>query len=129
VSDAEQDDFGDRDGLDEQEGAIGAEDSQRAFRLAAQSNGNAPVTILMSRRFSSAAAVRRDASHHQAAMIMAKAPTSAAPLNAPRPATRPTSISCRFTIGKRLTVRFSSPVAGRAFLNWVWPANGPVTTC
>jgi len=70
--------------------------------LLPQSNGNAPVTILMSRRFSSAAAVRRDASHHQAATIMTNAPTSAAPLNAPRPAARPMSITCLFTIGQRL---------------------------
>jgi hypothetical protein len=34
VSDAEHDDFGDDDALDEQEGAIGAEDAQRAFNLA-----------------------------------------------------------------------------------------------
>src|SRR5215813_12625422 len=34
VSDAEHDDFGDDDALDEQEGAIGAEDPQRAFDLA-----------------------------------------------------------------------------------------------
>ena len=48
VSDAEHDDFGDDDALDEQEGAIGAEDPQRAFDLAPQSNGNLLVTILMS---------------------------------------------------------------------------------
>src|SRR5262249_16381202 len=71
--------------------------------LLPQSNGNLPVTILMSRRFASAAAVRRDASHHQAATIMAKAPTSAAPLNAPRPAARPMSITGRFTITHALT--------------------------
>ena len=41
--------------------------------LLPQSKGNLPVTTLMSRRFSSAAAVRRDASHHQAATIIAKA--------------------------------------------------------
>ena len=34
VSDSEHDDFGDGDALDEQEGAIGAEDPQRAFDLA-----------------------------------------------------------------------------------------------
>src|ERR1700736_6103735 len=34
VSDAEHDDFGDDDALHEQEGAIGAEDTQRAFNLA-----------------------------------------------------------------------------------------------
>ena len=34
VSESEHDDFGDRDALDEQEGAIGAEDPQRAFDLA-----------------------------------------------------------------------------------------------
>ncbi len=34
VSDAEHDDFGDDHALDEQEGAIGAEDAQRAFNLA-----------------------------------------------------------------------------------------------
>src|SRR5215469_12028166 len=65
--------------------------------LLPQSNGNLSVTILMSRRFASAAAVRRYAFHHQAATIMAKAPTSAAPLNAPRPAARPMSITFRFT--------------------------------
>ena len=48
VSDAEHDDFGDDDALDEQEGAIGAEDPQRAFDLAPQSNGILLVTILMS---------------------------------------------------------------------------------
>ena len=34
MSDAEHDDFGDGDGLDEQEGTIGAEDAQRALGLA-----------------------------------------------------------------------------------------------
>src|SRR5260370_17267588 len=34
VRDAEHDDFGDNNTLDEQEGAIGAEDAQRAFNLA-----------------------------------------------------------------------------------------------
>jgi len=34
VSDAEDDDFGDGDSLDEQEGAIGAENPQSAFDLA-----------------------------------------------------------------------------------------------
>lgn len=34
VSESEHDNFGDGDTLDEQEGAIGAEDSQRAFDLA-----------------------------------------------------------------------------------------------
>src|SRR5436190_21428772 len=34
VSESEHDDFGDGDALDEQEGAIGAEDPQRAFDLA-----------------------------------------------------------------------------------------------
>ena len=34
VSDAEHDDFADDDALDEQEGAIGAEDAQRVFNLA-----------------------------------------------------------------------------------------------
>jgi hypothetical protein len=48
VSDAEHDDFGNDDALDEQEGAIGAEDAQRAFNLAPQSNGNTPVIVLMS---------------------------------------------------------------------------------
>src|SRR6516165_11740775 len=37
---------------------------------------------------------------------MPKAPTSAAPLKAPRPAARPMSIMCRFTIGKRLDRTF-----------------------
>src|ERR1700751_3597461 len=48
----------------------------------------------------------RDAAHHQAAMIMAKAPASAAALNAPRPAARPAMITCRFTIGQRLDRTF-----------------------
>ena len=48
VSDAEHDDFGDGDALDEQECAIGAENPQRAFDFAPQSNGNLLVTILMS---------------------------------------------------------------------------------
>jgi len=48
VSESEHDDFGDGDALDEQEGAIGAEDPQRAFDLLPQSNGNLLVTILMS---------------------------------------------------------------------------------
>ena len=34
MSDAEHDDFGNDDALDEQEGAIGAENAQRAFNLA-----------------------------------------------------------------------------------------------
>lgn len=96
VSDSEHGDFGNGDALDEQEGAIGAEEAQRAF---GQLNGNAPVTVLISRRFSSAAAVRSEASHHQAAIIMTKAPISAAPLNAPRPTARPMSIMCRFMMG------------------------------
>src|SRR5207248_886464 len=37
---------------------------------------------------------------------MAKAPTSAAALNAPRPAARPMSNTCRFTIGQRLDRTF-----------------------
>src|SRR5271170_7881606 len=37
---------------------------------------------------------------------MAKAPTSAAALNAPRPAARPMSITCRFTIDQRLDRTF-----------------------
>src|SRR5205814_2237893 len=69
-------------------------------------------TILMSRRFASAAAVRRDASHHQAATIRAKAPTSAALLNAPRPAARLMSKTCRFTIGQWLDRTFSSACRG-----------------
>ena len=48
VSNAEHDDFGDGDALDEQEGAIGAKNPQRAFDFAPQSNGNLLVTILMS---------------------------------------------------------------------------------
>jgi hypothetical protein len=56
---------------------------------------------LMSRRFSSPAAVSSDASRHQLATIIAKPPMSAAPLNAPQPAARPTRIRCRFTINKR----------------------------
>ena len=46
VSDAEHDDFGDDDALDEQEGPIGAEDPQRAFDFAPPSNGKLLVTIL-----------------------------------------------------------------------------------
>src|ERR1700693_3085485 len=38
VRDAEHDDFGDNDTLDEQEGAIGAKDAQRAFNLASPVN-------------------------------------------------------------------------------------------
>ena len=49
--------------------------------LLPQSKGNLAVAILMSQRCSSVARVRRDASHHQAATIIAKAPPSAAPLN------------------------------------------------
>ena len=48
VSESEHDDFGDGDALDEQECAIGAENPQRAFDFAPQSNGNLLVTILMS---------------------------------------------------------------------------------
>jgi hypothetical protein len=48
VSESEHDDFGNGDALDEQEGAIGAEDPQRLSTLLPQSNGNLLVTILMS---------------------------------------------------------------------------------
>ncbi|HEY2186877.1 MAG TPA: hypothetical protein VGH39_17960 [Xanthobacteraceae bacterium] len=48
VSESEHDAFGNGDALDEQEGTIGAEDPQRAFDLAPQSNGNLLVMILMS---------------------------------------------------------------------------------
>ena len=102
VRDAEHDDFGDDDALDEQQGAIGAEDAQRAFSLAPPVERQLAVTVLMSRRFSSAAAVRREASHHQAATMMTKAPTSAAPLKTPWPAALPTSVMCRFMVGQRL---------------------------
>ena len=101
-SNAEHDDFGDGDAFDEQEGAISAEDAQRAFDLAPPVKRQCAGDDFDELKISSAAAVRRDASHHQAATIMTNAPTSAAPLNAPRPAARPMSITCLFTIGQRL---------------------------
>src|SRR5436305_14121282 len=64
-------------------------------------------------------AVRRDASHHQVATIMAKAPTSAAPLNAPRPAARPMSIRCRFPIGQQLDRTFQLGVSRRPRVSWI----------
>ena len=76
VSDAEHDDFGDGDTLDEQEGAIGAENPQRAFDLAppvkrqfAGDDFDELKICVRGRR----EAVRRDASHHQVATIMPKA--------------------------------------------------------
>jgi hypothetical protein len=48
VSESEHDDFGDGDALDEQEGAIGAEDPQRAFDLASPVKRQFAGTILMS---------------------------------------------------------------------------------
>ena len=57
MSDAEKDHFGDDDGLDEQEGAIGAKDSQRAFgltppvkRQSAGDDFDEPKVLVRSRR-------------------------------------------------------------------------------
>lgn len=57
MSDAEQDHFGDDDGLDQQEGAIGAENSQRAFgltppvkRQSASDDFDEPKVFVRSRR-------------------------------------------------------------------------------
>ena len=76
VSESEHDDFRDGDALDEQEGAIGAEDPERAFDLAppvkrqfAGDDFDELKICVRGRR----EAVRRDASHHQVATIMPKA--------------------------------------------------------
>jgi len=69
TSNAEHDDFGNCDALDKQEARSAPKMRSALSALLPQSNGKAPVTILISRRFSSAAAVSRDASHHQAATI------------------------------------------------------------
>src|SRR5437764_15411201 len=50
---------------------------------------------------------------------MAKAPTSAAPLNAPRPAARPTNIRCCFTIGQQLDRTFQLGVSRGQRASWV----------
>ena len=102
VSDAEHDDFGDDDALDEQEGAIGAEDAQRALNLAPPverqyaGDGFDELKVLVR------GCREKEASHHQATTMITKAPTSAAPLKTPRPAALPTSIMCRFMVDQRL---------------------------
>ncbi len=53
--------------------------------LLGQSSGSRRVAALISRRFSSAAVVRSEASHNHAATMRTNAPTSAAALKRPRP--------------------------------------------
>jgi len=54
---------------------------------------------------------------------------SAAPLNAPRPAARPMSITCRFTIGQRLDRTFQLGLSRAThFVDWGREARDPVFT-
>jgi hypothetical protein len=98
VSESEHDDFGDGDAFDEQEGAIGAKDPQRAFDLAPPVKRQFAGYDFDELKICVRSLREEGRVPHQAATIMAKAPTSAAPLNAPRPAARPMNITCRFTI-------------------------------
>src|ERR1700731_673165 len=56
--------------------------------LLAQSGGSSCVSVLMMRRFWSAAVVRSEAFHSQSATMMTNERASAVALNAPRPAHR-----------------------------------------
>jgi len=70
--------------------------------LLAQPAGSGCVSVLMMRRFWSAAVVRSEAFQSQSAMMMTNARTSAVALNAPPPAHLARKIACRFTSGERL---------------------------
>jgi hypothetical protein len=72
--------------------------------LLAQSGGSKCVAALITRRFSSAAIVRREAFQSQSATMITNAMISAAALNAPCPAHVAMRIACRFTSGERLGV-------------------------
>ena len=48
--------------------------------------------------------------------MMTKAPTSAAPLNAPRQAALPTSIKCRFMVGQQLKGTLQFGYRGRPLI-------------
>lgn len=74
--------------------------------LVPQSKGNALVTVLMSSRFLSAAAMRSEESHHQTAVIMINAPIGAALSNTPRPAAGKLSVAFRLILDQRLQARF-----------------------
>jgi hypothetical protein len=82
--------------------------------LLAQSGGSSCVSVLMMRRFWSAAVVRREAFQSQSATMMTNARTSAVALNAPRPAHLARKIACRFTSGERLCAGVSPSPRGYA---------------
>src|SRR5712671_4271300 len=82
--------------------------------LLAQSGGSSCVSVLMMRRFWSAAVVRREALQSQSATMMTNARTSAVALNAPRPAHLARKIGCRFTSGERLCAGESPSARGYA---------------
>jgi len=81
---------------------------------AAQSGGSSCVSVLMMRRFWSAAVVRSEAFQSQSATRMTNARTSAVALNAPRPAHLARKIACRFTSGERPCAGVSPSARGYA---------------
>jgi hypothetical protein len=82
--------------------------------LLAQSGGSSCVSVLMMRRFWSAAVVRSEAFQSQSATMMTNARTIAVALNAPRPAQLARKIACRFTSGERLCAGVSPSARGYA---------------
>ena len=78
----------------------------------AQSGDSSCVSVLMMRRFWSAAVVRSEAFQSQSATMMTNARTSAVALNAPRPAHLARKIACRFTSGGRLCAGVSPSARG-----------------
>jgi hypothetical protein len=101
MGERQQDQLGDGHSFDQQKRAIGTEDAQGAFDLARQSSGKRPVTVLIKRRFSSAAIVSSEASQNHIAMTSTKAQISAKTLNTPRPISVPRSIALPFMPGER----------------------------
>src|ERR1700731_3345243 len=91
--------------------------------LLAQSGGSSCVSVLMMRRFWSAAVVRSEAFQSQSATMMTNARTSAVALNVPRPAHLARKIACRFTSGERLCAGVSP--SARGYFNAWYGKDGP----
>ena len=85
MGNAKHDELGEGYALDEQEGAVSAEDAERAFGLACPVRGQDTRGRLNQPKISSAARVKIEASQSQRTTIRTKAPMSAAALNVPRP--------------------------------------------
>ena len=101
VSDAEQDGFGYHDALDEQEGAIGAEDAQRAFDLASPIKRQRPghsfddLKIFVGRHGEKGGVPPPGRDDE------GKSADERSALEGAEGAARPASTRCRFTVGKR----------------------------